>query len=471
MSMTHVKSLLGGFILAIALALCMSGVAFAEGSITVENAQDGGSYKAYKILDLESYDSSSEAYSYIVASGWENFVNAPGAGSEYLEVKNGYVSWTKEDTDENKAKFIAAALEFASANSIDPTGVSEVDGGNIVIKDLPLGYYVVSSTTGTLCNLTTAIPDATFKDKNSAPGLEKFVEEDSSKQFVEKNTADVIDVISYKTVITAGKGAQGYKLTEVLPKGLELVEGSVKVFMGNAADPDTSYVPNTSTGEFSIDFADAELEENETITVTFEAQFASTGGYEVGNPGNIATATLQYGNGTGDDQMSVSKQTTTRTFALAIFKYTDKDGVESPLSGATFILKNADGKYAKFTGERLVNWVDSADDEATRFTSGAYGTVSVSGFDDDTYTLEEVAAPQGYNKLAEERSITLLENTGVLGEAGKMDGKNQLKVLNNTGSLLPSTGGMGTIAFTVVGLILIVGAGALLVSKLRAKRN
>lgn len=73
---------------------------------------------------------------------------------------------------------------------------------------------------------------------------------------------------------------------------------------------------------------------------------------------------------------------------------------------------------------------------------------------DSTYYLEETVAPDGYNRLDEEQEVNLGSKTSI-------------DVVNNAGSVLPSTGGIGTTMFYVIGAILVIGAGVVLVTRRR----
>lgn len=99
-------------------------------------------------------------------------------------------------------------------------------------------------------------------------------------------------------------------------------------------------------------------------------------------------------------------------------------------------------------------------------TSLATGRVDIEGIKAGTYYLKEVEAPKGYNKLA--NPITV-----VIAEDGKVSLKGKevttVNVENKTGTLLPSTGGMGTTIIYMAGAILVIASGIVLVSKKRSK--
>lgn len=89
------------------------------------------------------------------------------------------------------------------------------------------------------------------------------------------------------------------------------------------------------------------------------------------------------------------------------------------------------------------------------------------GLDSGTYYLKEMEAPLGYNKLDTVVTVVINESGKLNVTTEKPDGADQIQVENKSGAELPTTGGIGTTIFYVVGSILLVGAGILLVTKKR----
>lgn len=175
---------------ALVMMLCFTATAFAAntGSITISNPVANETYKAYKMFDLRSYDASTNAYSYRVTSDWENFVK--GAGAAYLDTdNNGYV-YVKDgesiaDNSETAAALAQAAIKYANDNGISATATLNSANG-YKAEGLDLGYYVVDSSLGTLCALTTTNTDATVTEKNDQPTIDKVVKENSTNTWARK---------------------------------------------------------------------------------------------------------------------------------------------------------------------------------------------------------------------------------------------------------------------------------------------
>ena len=178
----------------------------------------------------------------------------------------------------------------------------------------------------------------------------------------------------------------------------------------------------------------------------------------------------------GEGTKSTESVTDTQTFSIPVFKYTlDADGNKIGLSGAQFALSKQEMvddeqvvKYYKKNVDGTVTWVTEgftvietpADDIATEVNEA--GLISFDGVDADTYCLTEVKQPDGYNKLPGEIVVEVDENGNVYVDSSMVS---QVEVLNNAGSELPATGGIGTTIFYVVGGLLMAAAVVLLVTK------
>lgn len=96
------------------------------------------------------------------------------------------------------------------------------------------------------------------------------------------------------------------------------------------------------------------------------------------------------------------------------------------------------------------------------------GKFTIQGLDAGTYYLTETQQPAGYNKLKDPIQIKI-DEAGVIKVVTNQEEVTEVKVLNKTGSILPSTGGMGTTLFYIFGAILVIGSGVVLITKKRMK--
>ena len=205
------------------------------------------------------------------------------------------------------------------------------------------------------------------------------------------------------------------------------------------------------------------------IVINYTAKLTSSA---VAGTGYVNDTWLDY----GDNQHTEHDTTTTYTWELPIYKY-HKDGETktAPLAGAEFILYKGSGEnrvYAQVAKGKLTGWTKTKED-ATTLVSGDDGMIAVEGLDADTYYLEETKAPGGYNKLAGpvkvEISHTVTDAGAHMTHTLKQDTTDveEVEIENKSGTELPSTGGIGTTIFYVLGSILVIGAVVLLITKKR----
>lgn len=477
--MRHMKKY-ASILLALVMALALAVPALAadnDGSITISNAKKDEKYNIYQILELESYDEESGAYAYKVTSKWESFLKSQGT---YVNVDDqGYVTWV-ENAD--AAAFAKLAIQYAKDNSVandNGANANEATGETITFSNLELGYYLVDSTMGTLCNLNTTKPNMTIQDKNEEPTLKKEVEEDSTQEWGETNDADIGDTVNFQVTIHAKKGATNYVMHDKMSAGLTF--GSVTDVTVNG----------TSIGADNYEVKSAGLTDECTFEVVFDQTYLNnlTGDTDIvvsytatvnedaviAGEGNDNEAKLTY----GDAQGTEWDETKTYTWQFPIFKYTSgENGTKTPLANVEFVLSksenapvlNEDGTLKAEDEANKANLIMFSNGKVVSengsytLTSDGDGKITVEGLDSDTYYLHEIKALDGYNKL--EGPVTI-----VIGKDGAItqDGAaaTTIEVENNSGTKLPETGGMGTKIFYVVGSVMALGAVVLLVTKRR----
>ena len=510
---------IAAIMLSVMMVLGMASVVSAEGSgatatptgtITINNTIAGQAYKIYKILDLESYDADAGNYVYKVDSDWEKFINGTedgeGAGGAYLEIIDTtykYVKWKGTNDNTRTAEFAKKALEYAKSKKIIPRGVSDANdttSTTVTFNNLPLGYYVVESSVGALCGLTTTNPIATILEKNGVPSVEKKVQEDSkvgkTDEWGNSNTADIGQTVNFQTTITAQQGAQKYVLHDKMAEGLTF-DGTVTVTKNGKNVDAANYTLKKSTDspatitdkctfeiEFTQTFCDT-LKANDQIIVTYSATLNEKA--VIAGDGNTNETWLKY----GENSETTHDTTTTKTYSIPVFKYTTKDGNKTALAGAIFTLsKNSDGS----TPIELVSVSENTttgdiyrvakENEAegttkiTAVTTTASGKFTIKGLDADTYYLTETQQPAGYNKLSapikikigDDGKVSILKSAAN-GKENSEDITDYVKVLNNTGTILPTTGGNGTSLIYFLGAVLALVSGVVLITKQRMKNS
>ena len=471
------------------LALAMAVPAFAAGNtgmITIDNAVTGTTYKAYRIFDLESYDTDKNAYSYKLNSAWNGFPtysttidgNTVSATDFFSVNSAGYIEWSDAKKDAG-ADFAKLAKAFVDANSIACDKKETASGATVTFTDLTLGYYLVDTSLGPLCSLDTTEPSVTIKEKNSDTTIEKKIVINGDEK-VDSNSAGIGDTVNFSITITVKDGApKGYVLHDQL-SGLTFNPDSLKVKIGTTtltANTDYTLETNPTDGDsFDVKFKDGKLKPNDVVVVTYSATVAANA--TIAGAGNTNKAKLEY-----NGKHSTEEETTTYVWKLNVHKYTlDSTNKEVALSGAKFVLYRKDGTdkkyYAKLAGGKIDGWVTNQSDATTLETTGT-GDISIEGLNVGTYYLEETEAPAGYNKLTGPIEVEITAATSATSGSETVQYKNSsetsytpatdatVKVLNSAGTQLPSTGGIGTTLFYVIGGVLMAVAAVLLVTKKR----
>ena len=467
-------------VLALVMVMGLAATAFAEeggetttkGSITIENALSGETYHAYQILYLESYNAEKNIYAYKANPAWEEWLKEKPQRAYVSVDPQGYVTWVK---DADPADFAKAAKGQLS-NKTPGGSVTATENGSATISDLELGYYLVDSTVGALCELNTTKPDVEITDKNTAPNIKKEVQEDSDEKWGDVNDADIGQDVNFKSTVSAKPGARKYVVHDKMDAALKF-DGVTSITAGDTTLTEGTDYTVVTTGltddcTFHIAFTETYLNSitaDTDIVINYTAKLTSDA---VAGTGYVNETWLDY----GDNQHTERDTTTTYTWKLPIYKYHKAGETKKPLAGAEFILykgsEESNRDYAQVTNGKLTGWTKVKTD-AARLVSGDDGMIAVEGLDADTYYLEETKAPGGYNRLAGPVKVEISHDVSAEGtqmtHTLKQDTTvvDKVEIENQSGTELPSTGGIGTTIFYVLGSILVLGAAVLLVTKKR----
>lgn len=463
-------------LIAFLLTLCMAIPAFAEGTnqITVTNTAMDETYNLYKMADLKT---DGEAYSYTVTSTWLSFFKQENIQAYYKVTDNGILTAVTGLVGNSDAMrtFSKLAAKYAEDNNItaDATQTSCETGSSVVFANLDNGYYMISSTLGTLAIIESTPKNTSqeIKEKNEAPTLSKAVEEDSTNEYGDTDDAEIGQDVNFKVVITAKPGAKNYVMHDQMESGLKFKADSVVVKAGGTAlvaGKDYNVVTDTDDDcTFEVVFTQAYLN---TIT---KATASSAKQIQVTYSAILTADALEYEDGVenkamltyGDKQQTEWDYTTTTTHAIELLKYKGGDIAKNPLAGATFELKDENMQTLTLfkiddNHYRLATDDDTVTD--TSFVTNDLGKIKISGLDSDTYYLTETEAPLGFNILVKDTEVVVSHDEVLTFE-----------IVNNTGTELPSTGGIGTTIFYAVGAVLVVGAAVVLIVKrvVRAKED
>jgi len=374
-------------LLAVMMIMALAAPAYAAdetGTITINGVSESNVYSIYRLLDLESYNYDTGAYSYKVNAAWTGFFATSDALAYVAIDEAGYVTWITGEDDDTVAAFAKIALAYAEDNGIGPVKSSKNDGEFVitpagsesekskgVFSDLELGYYLVDSTMGALCGLTTTNPNASINAKNGSPTIDKQVKEDSTDQWGDSNSLDIGQTVEFRVTINVHAGAQNYVLHDKMAEGLTFsgvskIERVIPSVSTTTVDP-TMYTVKTGAEvseeeedekctfevHFSQDLCN-ELETNDKLIVYYSATLNEKA---IIAGANKNTAWLDY----GEDHETEPDSTDSNTYGIDIVK---TDSQYKLIDGAQFRI------YDALTGGNEIPVVLEADGTYRRAMAG-----------------------------------------------------------------------------------------------------
>ena len=508
-SMKKAMKKLMAALLAVAMVCAMAIPAFADGSSSTSTApvttlytiaapHNGHTYEIYQIFTGD-YDPSNKTMLTNIKWGKNGKGGAVGDAVDQaiLNELSGVASSAIDS-----AKLAVIEKYVTLTNPVETI----VDGGSVEVAG---GYYLIKDQDGSLSGsepyttyLVSVVGTVTITPKsNDVPEFEKKLKDTNDStgdvsDWQDSADYDIGDYIPFRLQGTVPEDYGSYKtyyyaFHDVEEAGLTFDPSSVEVHLGDengAIIPNTDYKVltkkdgTTSDTEctFEIVFDDlkniSSVAANSTITVTYRSKLNDNA--VLGAQGNVNTAKLEYsnnprGNGTGTtpwDNVIVF------TYKVVVNKV-DQDN--NPLVGAQFTLTK---KTKNGTDVVKTMTIDSSE---TQFT--------LSGLDDGEYTLTETVTPAHYNTISpitftvnadhtitweterREDILTSLSGDKKVGEitfsVDKTAGTLTTNVINNIGTTLPGTGGIGTTIFYVIGGGLMVAAAILLITKKRMENR
>ncbi len=518
--MRKIKKLLA-FILTVVMVLSLGITAMAatsQGSITIVNATSGKDYSVSKIFDLDN--SSTIKYTIATDSPW---YSAVVAATDLFQIVD-----TSEDTVKEvyfkDGKTVVDIISWASDNvpSTDLT-TTTASSDTVVFSSLAYGYYYISTTSGsvvTLDNLNAA--NIVVSDKNIGPSWDPRDPDHPDTttgspdqgtnlgKYVSTKSSSVATTADYGKTTTATNGdTQGFMINAFVPK----YNGGYKVVTYTITDTlpaELSYVENTATATITGTGVATPISvdvtvDNDVITVTYtvediagypadahisikyDAVVNSESTYEIVNPANLSwtqvdpnptdptspTAT-PYVPGSNEDPYDPTSsdypgvtppddsKTTTYVYGFELMK-TFKNSSDEDLE-ATFNLSvgTTTLKFEEITDGVYV--VSDDTNASADITVKNNQTVTIFGLAEGSYALVETATADDYNRIETPIDVEITASNTTDGWLN-----NTVEVENLMGTLLPSTGGIGTRIFYITGAVIMLGAVVVLVSKKRSK--
>ncbi|RKM61495.1 isopeptide-forming domain-containing fimbrial protein [Butyrivibrio sp. CB08] len=483
--MKGIKKLLVGFLVT-AMVLGMAITAYAaSGTITIENAAAGQTYDAYRVFDYVPADEANadkggiyklaSKFSGLPSYTYDNDGTSVAMSSFFTVGDNDILDTAGLKTEDDAKVFGKAVLAYVKANGIANDGsTTATEDGVATISVSEYGYYVVNSSLGSAVAVNTTTPSAVISEKNSVPELDKKVTDATNDATIYSdqtgNDAQIGDTVNFEIKAKLKVGGEGYKIVDTLTPGLTLVpvqESNVTFSdVTLAFTINNKYVDEDGNKGFEIVF-EGEPSADTTVTVSYQAVVNKDA--VIASEENINEAYLIYGNDTETTHVT----TKTMTYPIQIKKVAVGDKDEKVLPGAEFkVYRELDQAQIKFTKISDTEYKVDPDGSAESIVTVAETPVTVEGLNAENYVLEETKAPQGYNLL--ESSVTLgnkeikhaqLVTVSTTSKTGAVQ---VAKVEDGTGLTLPSTGGIGTTIFYIVGGLLIVAGVAYFIVRRKA---
>lgn len=470
----------------------------------------GKTVNAYKMFSA-TVSGDGKAVSYTLTDEWKPFFeNSVGltdvTDANVNDKANEYVS-KLTGKEKDLSAFAAKASNWAQTNNITADATATVSKNAVTdgkytatFTNLDYGYYVV------------AVPGATVADTNSQyaalvrvhstsvdaeikgalPTVDKKVQVNGTGK--DATDAKIGDTLTFTLTSTipdmSAYNTYTFNFKDTLSKGLTFGQvTSVKVG-DTTLTKDTDYTVTTAPADSGKTLLTVAMKDFKTkqqanagkkITVTYTATLNKDA--VVGGAGNVNSATIQYSNNPSTNGTGESEPSKVRvfTYGFTVDKYTGKnyDDTATRLAGAEFTLAHKGGtaisfvKVADSATQNAVYRVAKADEAGatTTITTPANGKVEFRGLENGEYTLTETKAPAGYNKLASaigvkvdgqnngtdttDATVTITYNNDNGNDYNQTASNGVIPVQNKSGAILPGTGGMGTIAFTVIGVLVI----------------
>ena len=516
--MKHIKKL-ASLLLVLVMVFALATTAFAVEptySITINNSTAGHTYEAYQIFtgDLQEV-TTGEGEAATTTKVLSNIVWGSGvseAGQTALGDAAAKAETLKTDADAKAfAKAVAPYLTTVAGSA------NTVTDGKYVISGLAAGYYLVKDQDGSLTGdadayteyIIKVVSDTTATPKSSVPTVEKKVKDTNDSTGVTSDWQDsadydIGDSIPFQLKATLANNVSSYTTYKVvfhdtLSKGLTY-NNDAKVYIDGTETNGftvtaTVNADGTTTLTVSCDDVKALGAGNSSvITVEYTAKLNENA--VLGSAGNPNEVYLEYSNNPNKSEEGNNETGETPKDVVIVFTYktiiNKVDSENKPLTGAAFklekLIKGKDGAADTWTTVKEF----TVDETTTSFT--------FSGLDDGQYKLTETKTPAGYNTIdpiyfvieathdetADAPTLKTLnayltdangnkqtemkdgESVNIdLGTVDLTAGSITTTVVNKSGSQLPSTGGIGTTIFYVLGGVLVLAAVVLLVTKKR----
>lgn len=496
-------------LLAMVMALAMSVTVFAaegQGSLKVKvnsnNTLEGQTLNVYKLFNLSVNGTN---YAYTVNETYKaGIIDALNLTEENPEpdsaaLYNAIAALEGTAVQDFAEDFTAYALTN-DLKETDTSGKIGTAATDYTFDNLDYGYYLVYQTgTKELQSSLVSVDKAVGTEvdlKGEAPSITKDAQNTEGTSIDSVEIGQIVKYVITGTIPdTTGYEQYQYIIHDTLTDGLDFVDQSgtepsgtsynVSVQIGStAATQQSATLSGAAKRTMELDLSQwirgNQASKGQTFTVTYYAKVNSSAVVTTNN-----NASLEYGNDPDNTITTTPVQEKTPTFPLQIKKFAT--GVDY-LDGATFRIYRSEtdaqqdqnaiavtGSNGSYTvnpvqtgGNLIYDMVSSNAEVGTGFN------LKLNGLAAGNYWIVETQAPEGYNGVTAPIKVTVTVsgdndvNNWTISKNDKAETDKVIDIENSTGTILPGTGGMGTILFTVIGVALVIAvAGSFVVSRRR----
>jgi len=475
--------------LVLALALVALCAVASAATITInrdsswdENAENAeATYTYYKILDAKDIDqtvvtdtgeqaTTSAGVAVYTVDSAEKAAALPSIFDVSTVADDGkyYVTLADENTTATQIASALKTLVEANTTLFPGTAVTS-DDNPVVIDGLDAGYYLILASNGNVMAVQT-LDDVTIKEKNDYPSITKEQKKAADSTYSEAVVpAEIGTYIDYQITVSIPTNAnKDIVVVDKMTDGLEYDSTTGLTFNPTAIEH--SEVATTDAGydadaTWQIKFTPTQYASyrGTDVVITYRALITAAALTDTGRENEV---TLTY-----DDGNYVLKDHTDYTTYFGGIEKVDGSNTSTKLSGVKFdltvggnafnvqaVLKGGDGEDK----DDVLYYIPGGD--SNEVITGENGLIIIRGLDNTkTYTLTETETNAGYNLLETPTNLTLVKDEGTAYSTN-----NYQDIENNKGTVLPSTGGIGTTIFYIVGGLLLVGAAIVLVARRKA---
>jgi len=499
---------------------------------TVDTSEKGHTYEIYQIFTGDYTEKDGKAIlSNLVwgENGTSNDANNSATVGQPVpdSIINALKALTGGEVKPSDKQKLAEIEKYVSMTSTTnyPKVIKSENGEQVKITDLPAGYYLIKDKDGTQTEqddsytlyITQIVKNYTIQPKSVKPTVDKQVSDDdegdktsSSDNVTNKNaekgwyeSADHAIGESFKFRLIATLPASphyadysSYKLvfTDTMSAGVTF-DGIASVSVGSKEVPAEGYsVSGVSKGQADktwtltindVKSVQSDLSDGAVVTVVYNAHLNENAivhkASAESTDTNKNTVSLQYSNNPNTDHgedMGKTASDSVWVFTYGVDNIKKKNSENGdPLPNAGFKLYDGTGAEVPLTynEEKSVYLPAAAGAAGVEMKSGSDGKFNIIGLDAGTYKLKETTTPDGYNKCEDTTvNISAQHSENLDTATAKLDlglSNTDNTIINTSGTALPSTGGIGTRIFYILGTILVLGAGVVLVSRRRSRDN